>query len=240
VPRRQLVENQIYEQAALMFAERGYAGTSLQLIADEMGITRQALYHYFRSKEELLSKLVVNIAEANANEIRELSGDSELDPASRLAAVVRAITLRRVDSPMQFLLLARCEAEFPPDVAQAHWNAVGVMRKCLVKIIDEGIADGVFRPVDPFVTAMAIIGMWNWVPWWSANLADRTAEEVADQLAEFALVMVSRRHGAGPVGSAEAGLLDAPSIDMEKVRSLRTHLQDFEDSISRIPPRQPE
>ena len=53
--RRELVENEIYEQAIRLFAERGFAGTSLQDIADALGITRPALYYYVKSKDELLA-----------------------------------------------------------------------------------------------------------------------------------------------------------------------------------------
>ena len=56
--RRELVENEMYEHAARLFAERGFAGTSLQDVADAMGVTRPALYYYVKSKDELLSKLV--------------------------------------------------------------------------------------------------------------------------------------------------------------------------------------
>src|SRR5213079_854717 len=55
--RRELVENEIYEIAIRLFAERGFAGTSLQDIADALGITRPALYYYVKSKDELLAKL---------------------------------------------------------------------------------------------------------------------------------------------------------------------------------------
>ena len=39
------------EEATRLFADRGFAGTSLQDIADATGLTRPALYHYFGSKE---------------------------------------------------------------------------------------------------------------------------------------------------------------------------------------------
>ena len=51
--RRELVENEMYEHAIRLFAERGFAGTSLQDIADAMGVTRPALYYYVKSKDEL-------------------------------------------------------------------------------------------------------------------------------------------------------------------------------------------
>jgi AcrR family transcriptional regulator len=61
--RRELVENEIYEHATRLFAERGFAGTRLQDIADALGITRLALYYYVKSKDELLAKLVTEVTQ---------------------------------------------------------------------------------------------------------------------------------------------------------------------------------
>ncbi|MER5436948.1 helix-turn-helix domain-containing protein, partial [Streptomyces sp. NPDC002588] len=53
--RRELVENEMFEQASRLFAERGFAGTNLGDIAEAMGITRPALYYYVKSKDDLLA-----------------------------------------------------------------------------------------------------------------------------------------------------------------------------------------
>jgi AcrR family transcriptional regulator len=45
---------QILETAQRLFAERGYDATSLQMIADEMGLTKAAVYYHFRAKNEIL------------------------------------------------------------------------------------------------------------------------------------------------------------------------------------------
>jgi AcrR family transcriptional regulator len=45
---------QILETAQRLFAERGFDATSLQLIADEMGLTKAAVYYYFRTKTAIL------------------------------------------------------------------------------------------------------------------------------------------------------------------------------------------
>jgi AcrR family transcriptional regulator len=41
-----------------LFIEHSFGGTSLQMIADEMGITKAAVYHHFRTREELLTAVV--------------------------------------------------------------------------------------------------------------------------------------------------------------------------------------
>ena len=45
---------QILETAQRLFAERGYDATSLQMIADEMGLTKAAVYYHFRAKSDIL------------------------------------------------------------------------------------------------------------------------------------------------------------------------------------------
>src|ERR1700722_15908882 len=45
---------QILATAQRLFTERGYDATSLQMIADEMGLTKAAVYYHFRAKSEIL------------------------------------------------------------------------------------------------------------------------------------------------------------------------------------------
>ena len=56
--RREVIEAQVFDAAARLFAEKGYGGTTLQHIASELGISRTALYYYVASKEELLGRIV--------------------------------------------------------------------------------------------------------------------------------------------------------------------------------------
>ena len=45
---------QILETATRLFTELGYDATSLQMIADEMGLTKAAVYYHFRAKSDIL------------------------------------------------------------------------------------------------------------------------------------------------------------------------------------------
>ena len=44
--------------AMALFSERGFAGTSLQMIADELDMTKAAIYYHFRTRDELLLALM--------------------------------------------------------------------------------------------------------------------------------------------------------------------------------------
>lgn len=204
--RRGLVEDQIFTEAARLFAERGFAGTSLLDIAEAMGMTRPALYYYVKNKDELLAQLVTETTEASAAEIRRLAKHPDSDAAVRLRGVVYATALRRAIDPNRFQLLVRSEAELPPDLARSHRAAQRATLRELILLIEDGIEAGQFRPVEPRTTALAVIGMCNWIAWWQHSLGEKTPAEIAEQMADLAVGMVRQPNGhvpgaAGPQGA---------------------------------------
>ncbi|OBK71807.1 TetR family transcriptional regulator [Mycobacterium sp. 1274761.0] len=48
----------LVDVAVDLFTQHSFAGTSLQMIADEMGFTKAAIYYHFRTREELLAAVV--------------------------------------------------------------------------------------------------------------------------------------------------------------------------------------
>lgn len=196
--RREIVEDHIYAEAARLFAERGFAGTSLQDIADAMGMTRPALYYYVKNKDELLARLVAETTEAPAAEIKRLAEHRGADPAVRLRGVAHAMALRRATDPDRFQMLVRSEAELPVDLAQSHRAAQRATLKEMIVLIEEGISTGHFRPVEPRTTALAIIGMCNWIAWWQHSIGEQSADEIAEQIADLALTMVRPSDGHAP------------------------------------------
>lgn len=54
-----MTSQRILEAARALFAARGYRATSMQAIADELGITKAALYYHFDSKDEILRRLTL-------------------------------------------------------------------------------------------------------------------------------------------------------------------------------------
>lgn len=211
--RRELIESEIFSHASRLFAERGFAGTSLQDIADAMGITRPAIYYYVKSKDDLLAKLVTEITQGAAAEIRNIAQDDERDAATKVRDIARLVTLRRAEQPARFLLLVRSESELPPELARANEAAKRDTLRQLTEVIEQGVLSAEFRPVNARTAALAIIGMCNWVAWWYHPTDERANSDVADQLADLAQSMVLRRDGKTPHGfspaAALAGVRDA-------------------------------
>jgi len=65
--------DKIIEVAIRTFAEHGYAGTSMREIAEELDITKAALYYHFPSKEEIFKACLSHSVEQMINGIEDLS-----------------------------------------------------------------------------------------------------------------------------------------------------------------------
>jgi AcrR family transcriptional regulator len=222
--RRGLVENEIYEHATRLFAEKGFASTTLQDIADALGITRPAVYYYFKTKEDILARLVGQITQAAASELDEIAERTEITPPERLREVTR-LHIQRISSRAdQFRLLLKSESELPEDIAAAQRTARRDVLSAFVRVVQAGVETGDFRPVDPRTGALGVIGICNWVAWW-LHPGDDVAT-VVDTLTEMAVA--SLRHsdaGARRPGTdgALAHLRDAVDHLEQSVAAERRH-----------------
>lgn len=217
--RRTLVEQEIYESATRLFAERGFAGTSFQDIADAVGLTRPALYHYVRSKDELLARLVSEITESAAAEIAAVAERDDLPPAERVHGIAAAIARRQGSHAARFQLLVRSEADLPEEIAAAHAAGRRAVLRLLAGVVAEGVADGSFRDVDPRVAALGIIGMSNWVAWWFQPGGRDDLDAVCEELAGIAVGGL-RGDPARPVATTPAEAVGVLRADLARLERL--------------------
>jgi AcrR family transcriptional regulator len=217
--RRELVENEMYEHAIRLFAERGFAGTNLQDIADAMGMTRPALYYYVKSKDELLAKLAADVAGGSAAEMAELATRPDLDAVGKLRGIARLSVVRLARQPDRFRLLIRSEAELPAELAESYDANRRAVLKTVADVIEQGIVAGQLRPVDARVAALAVLGMCNWVAWWFRPGRD-DVDAVADQLADMALAAVQRADHRTPEGEGPAAALAMLRQDLDHLERI--------------------
>src|SRR5215472_4596536 len=80
--------SRLRELALELFAEQGYEKTSLREIAERLGVTKAALYYYFRSKEDIVRSLVEDYV-ADLDELINWAKNQPRTPAVRAEIVTR-------------------------------------------------------------------------------------------------------------------------------------------------------
>ncbi|GAB90681.1 TetR/AcrR family transcriptional regulator [Gordonia rhizosphera] len=205
-PRRELVEKEIMEQATRLFAERGFASTTLQDIADATGLTRPALYHYVANKDELFERLVSEIAEGPANLLHTINERSGMTPTAKLREMATSIALHQMETRDRFRVLIRSEAELPESLAESYTQSRRQVLREFRSVIDAGIDAGEMRPTDSRTAALGIIGMLNWIAWWhrpGTPGSDTTASELADMAVRSVAAETIPDGGEGPAHAIE-------------------------------------
>jgi AcrR family transcriptional regulator len=185
VVRRGLVRQQIVEQAERLFAEQGYAATSLQDIADAVGLTRPALYHYFRRKDDILAGLVNEIVVGAAAEVARIAEHRDRSATGRLRDIVRLMVRCQGERSELFRIVLRSEAAFPELAAGGCAANYRAILRSITWVVAQGKARGEFRRMTPTVAALGILGIINGAAWWyhprSPHDVDRISVELADQ-----------------------------------------------------------
>ncbi len=80
---------QFIAAAGHLFAERGFYGASIAAIAEELGLTKQALLHHFGSKEKLYAQVLQQLS-GQVQETTQQIMDTQTDPATQLEELVVA------------------------------------------------------------------------------------------------------------------------------------------------------
>jgi TetR/AcrR family transcriptional regulator len=172
---------EILHAALRAFRDRGYHATTLDDIAERLGVGKTALYHYFPDKEAILYACH---QESLAELDRILRGARRLSSATeRLAYVirehVRVMTDTLEGSPLAFEVPALSPERQRPIVA-----ARDRYERALRRTITEGIAAGEFREVEPKIAVFAILGAVNWIARWYRPDGSLHAPELGEQFAE--------------------------------------------------------
>ena len=111
--RRELIVGEVLDTATELFAVKGYEATSLQDIADAVGVSRPALYHYLSSKEDLLVMLVEGVSQSLAEVLGELRERPDLTPSEKISMVTYQLVRQRVQHPGRFRILDRSRPSCP-------------------------------------------------------------------------------------------------------------------------------
>jgi AcrR family transcriptional regulator len=205
--RRRLVSNELLEHSARLFAERGFANTSFQDIADAMGISRPALYHYVSNKEELLAALVHDVLERVVEVLESARDRTDLPEDVRIAVALREVVINNAANTTRFRLLDRSEPDLPAELAEVHRKARRRVLDLLTSMVEDAIEAGMLRPLPARTVALGMLGMANWVAWWYRPGVDGDAEAIADVLVDMAMDgarrPVDRRVDAGPWAALE-------------------------------------
>jgi len=181
--KRKRRREEILHAALATVRDRGYHATTLDDIAERLGVRKAALYHYFPDKESILYAChMESLAELD----RMMSEATECCTSHRerlgylIREHVRVMTEELEGSPLAFEVSALAP-DRRADVIAGRDRYEGVLRE----LVAGGTETGEFREVDPKIAVFAILGSINWIARWYDPERGVSSSELGDQFAEL-------------------------------------------------------
>jgi AcrR family transcriptional regulator len=179
VPRA-VRERQLVELAEQLFAERGFARTSMEELARRAGVTKPVIYELFESKDGLFRACVDRAIERMAHSIVE-AFRSETEPEARLRAGGVAFLRFARDNRVAWDLMGM-QGRFADQAQTVRRDQAQLIRTLMVEIAPEGI-----DPQELEAVAYAVNSAWEGAAHWMWEHPDAPVEQVADWIVALLL-----------------------------------------------------
>lgn len=181
----------ILRTAAQLFAEKGYEATSLDNIAERLGMHKATLYHYVDNKESILYQCLV-LSFGDIDQVIEGTKDRKVPVLERLRMFVRSLAVaQNNDFGRCLVLVGSRPLEMTPggEIRQFQRRLDATVRD----LITEGIADGTIKPCDPGMFSALLFGALNWVPRWHSETGKLSIPQVADTFMDMLVDGIAAR-----------------------------------------------
>ncbi len=151
---------EIIEAALALFVEKGFAATRLDDVALRAGLSKAAIYLYFADKTALLKGVIQQAIASNLVTVETMLGQHKGPVAALLPLILDFMASRIEQTPMASVAkLVISESRAFPEIGRYYLDEViGRGLPVMESLIRRGIAQGEFRPVDPYLTVRSLVG----------------------------------------------------------------------------------
>lgn len=180
----------VIKTAALAFSENGYHRTSLDQIAERLGVTKPTLYYYARNKEDLLDLV---IGRALTMIMDQPPGHESVPGLDQLKQFMRRYA-EVIGTEFGRCLAAVNDYDLSPDAFERSQDGKRQIDRRIRALIDKGQQDGSIGPCDPKYVAFMLAGAVNWIGRWWREGGEMSAASVGELFAsQMAVGLIPRQ-----------------------------------------------
>ena len=147
----------VFEAAAALFAEHGFDGVSVDQIADRAGVNKAMIYYHFADKitlyREIVGEMLLRIGDTAAT-----IAASSAPATDKLDRFIENFVRLSDQRPYFPALMLREISSGAPHLDLETFMKIRSVFGAFSSIITEGQAAGVFRPIQPMLAYMSVIG----------------------------------------------------------------------------------
>ena len=178
--------------AVELFYERGYENTTLDAVAERLGVTKPFIYAYFSSKAELLAEICGRgISSSLAAVDNALAMDA--GPTATLQILSESFVASVLDNQKHIAVLTREEKNLDP----ADYARINEKRRQfdhrLTALLRQGVEAGEFDVADPHLASLAIGGLVSWAYVWYRPAGRLSVPNLSAEMAKLILALAGAK-----------------------------------------------
>jgi AcrR family transcriptional regulator len=171
--------------AACAFNEHGFHKTSLSGLAERLHVSKPTLYHYIKSKDEILYECQ-KMAVDHLRDVLDTIHTKDLTGIEKLKLLIQRY-VEAVTDDFGICMVLSGDFALEPDSRTAITEQRRVLDSAMREIIKQGVEDGSLVCPDPKMAAFALFGAINWISHWYRADGDLTPEEIAKDFTTIVL-----------------------------------------------------
>lgn len=179
----------LLQAAVECFGRNGYHGTSTRDIARAANMSSAALYVHFRTKNELLYKITLVMAQSMLQDLSDVD-DPDARPPERLAALIRSYVRSIAQMTMAVRVSTFEFAALDEDQRKVMSDLRAKVKDQFGRVLEAGVESGDFHIKDIGIMRIGILSMCITVCQWYEPEGEISPEDLAVQYADIVLRMV--------------------------------------------------
>lgn len=183
-------KSQILESAARIFSLKGFEKATMEDVSDELYMTKGSLYHYIKSKEDMLFQCHMKALEIGNKGLKEIS-NSDFPPKVKLhKAIIRHVEL--ITKEFVVGSLRQQELLLPTHMYEKVIKERDKFEKIFMKIFEDAIKELHLDKDNLKIRAYTILGAINWIPRWYSSKGKLSATKIGKMMADYLVGILER------------------------------------------------
>lgn len=171
----------ISAEAAKLFKEKGFGGSTMRDLAEKVGIEAASIYNHFRSKDEILETICLDIAEKFDAQLTFIENE-KISNTEKIEALI-AFHVQMVIEDANAVSVLNNDWKFLSEEKIIDFkNRRNNYEKRFAALITKGISDGSFRKINVSIALFTILSSLRWVELWYKPSRGVTKEDLAKDI----------------------------------------------------------
>lgn len=178
---------EIIGKAAQLFQEEGYRAISMRQLAENLNMKAASLYNHITSKQEILSEIVMEVAERFTRHCEEVVAAEELSATDKMRAIVEMHVEITIEKTYFLACMNTDWIHLDPEMKRRYIDLRNTYEKDFRCILKQGIDRGEFAEIDLDIGVFSLLSTLRTFYLWYAKNENKSEDYLKEEMSKLLL-----------------------------------------------------